>query len=123
MRLPLKSNAADAAWPVDPLTGAIDLLAVPNPILMPSFTIPGDEVATLMLPAVPEMAHLHEAATRIARRLTQRVPAHITFVDPVTGHFAGDDAATAQHPAANPRWLLVDTNQAARPSRIAWETA
>jgi hypothetical protein len=105
-----------------------NLFAVGDPILvpdftLPDFTVPGDEVATLMLPAAPEMAHLHDAVTRAHKRLTERAPAHITFVDPVTGRPAADDTADAAHRPAHQPWLLVDTNEAGRPSRITWETA
>jgi VCBS repeat-containing protein len=114
-----KPDTAGAAWAVDPLTGAMDLLAVPDPILLPGFTIPGDEVAALMLPAVPEMSRLPEALDKITKRLTQRTPSHITFVDPVTGQADGD---VTGKPSGHQGWLMVDTDDAAKTSRIAWET-
>jgi hypothetical protein len=115
--------AADAAAPADEPADPLDLLAVADPILLPGFTLPGDEVATLMLPAAPEMAYLSDALAKIVQRLTERTPSHITFVDPVTGYAEGDDAAAILKQAGQQPWLQVDTNEAARPSRISWETA
>jgi VCBS repeat-containing protein len=113
---PPARHLAKQAAPKPDVAQAMDLLAIPDPILLPGFTIPGDEVAALMLPAAPEMARLPEALDRLTKRLTQRTPSHITFVDPVTGQAYGDDAAGHQG------WLMVDTNEVAKPSRIAWET-
>jgi VCBS repeat-containing protein len=122
--LPAPDADADAAaWPVDALTEAMDLLAIPDPILLPAFTLPGDQVAALMLPAVPEMAHLEDAVSKAVKRLTQRTPSHITFVDPVTGHAHSDHPAHAVRRAAEQSWRLIDTNETAKPSRITWETA
>jgi hypothetical protein len=117
--LPPKQEAS-AAPPVDMLADAMDLLGVADPILLPSFTLAGDEVARLVLPATPEIATLQQAVERAMTRWTVRTPSHITFIDPVTGQ-ADDDGAHATHPGREP-WLLIDTNQAARPSRITWET-
>jgi hypothetical protein len=102
---------------------ALDLLAITDPIMLPGFTISGDEVTTLMLPAAPEIAHMHDAYAQAVRRLTERTPSHITFVNPVTGHTDADEALGIVQRAGHRPWLLVDTNEAVRPSRITWETA
>jgi hypothetical protein len=117
--LPPKPEAADAAPAID----ALDLLAVTDPILLPGFTVSGDEVAMLMLPAAPEITHMHDAYAKAVRRLSERTPSHITFVNPLTGDTDADDAVAAMRRAGHQPWLLVDTNEAVRPSRITWETA
>jgi hypothetical protein len=114
--LPPKQEAP-AAPPVD----AMDLLGVADPILLPSFTLAGDEIARLMLPATPELSTLQQAVERAMTRWTVRTPSHITFVDPVTGQ-AEDDGAQAPHLDGQQSWLRVDVNAAAKPSRITWET-
>jgi parallel beta-helix repeat protein len=117
--LPPSPQTADAATPV----AVSDLLTIADPILLPGFTMAGDEVATLMLPAVPEITHLHHAHAEALRRLHERAPTHITFVDPITGRAEADEAASILHRTGHQPWLMVDTNEAARPSRITWETA
>jgi hypothetical protein len=65
------------------------------------------------------MSRLPEALDKITKRLTQRTPSHITFVDPVTGQADGD---VTGKPSGHQGWLMVDTDDAAKTSRIAWET-
>jgi hypothetical protein len=98
-------------------------MAVHDPILLPSFTVAGDETASLMLPASPEISSLPQAFSAAARRLIGRQSAIITFVDPATGAPVDDpDAAAA--PGTDATWLLVDSDPdepaAALSPRIDW---
>lgn len=99
---------------------ATALMAVAEPIILPSFTVPGDETALLMLPAVPEISHLPQAFANAARRVTETAPSIVTFVDPATGRALDEPSGT---PTADPSWLLVDTDPDAIPAsgRIQWD--
>ena len=85
------------------------LMAMPDPIVLPGFTVAGDEVSAFMLPASPDITSLPQAFTAAARRLTERQPALVTFIDPVTGQPIDDDPSqTGAVAAADPTWLLID---------------
>jgi hypothetical protein len=58
-----------------------------------------------MLPVAPEISRLPEAFAAAARRFTERPPAIITYVDPLTGQ-ADDDEASAS--GDGQAWRLVD---------------
>ncbi|HTW70835.1 MAG TPA: right-handed parallel beta-helix repeat-containing protein [Acetobacteraceae bacterium] len=83
------------------------LMAVTNPILLPSYTVAGDETSSLLLPAKPEISTLPEAFSNALKRLTDIQPSSITFVDPSTGVPVSDDSPTTQT-TTDPGWLLVD---------------
>jgi hypothetical protein len=102
------------------------LMAIQDPIMLPSFTLPGDETSALMLPAAAEISHLPQDFAAAVRRLTERGPAIVTFIDPVTGQLVNPASAQAQQPVMEPAWLLVDTasddNPGALSSRIHWDS-
>jgi hypothetical protein len=84
-------------------------MAMPDPIVLPGFTVAGDEVSAFMLPASPDITSLPQAFTAAARRLTERQPALVTFIDPLTGQPIDDDPSqTGAVAAADPTWLLID---------------
>lgn len=91
----------------DPWAGAAALMAAASPILLPQFTVPGDEISALMLPSTPEIAQLSIAFANAAQRLSERVSAIVTFVDPLTGW--SDDQAPASTTETDHAWLLVDS--------------
>jgi len=99
---------------------------MPDPIMLPRFTLPGDETSTLMLPATPEISHLPQDFAAAVRRLTERTPAIVTFVDPVTGQLVSPAFPQTMQPAKEQPWLLVDTdpddNLGALSSRIRWDS-
>jgi hypothetical protein len=101
---------------------ATALMAVTDPIVLPSFTVPGDETALLMLPAVPEISHLPQAFASAVRRVTETAPSIVSFVDPATGGVLDEPSDT---PSADPSWLLVDTDPdiVPGPGRIQWDSA
>jgi hypothetical protein len=76
-----------------------------------------------MLPAVPEISSLPQDFAGAVRRLTERAPAIITFVDPVTGQLVN---SALPAPAKEQPWLLVDADPdntlGALPSRIRWDS-
>jgi hypothetical protein len=76
------------------------------PIVLPTFTLPGDETSSLMLPMAPEISFLPEAYAAAARRFAAAPPAIVTFVDPLTGLAEDDDGPDA---APDQAWLLVDS--------------
>jgi len=95
--------------------------------MLPSFTLPGDETATLMLPAAPEISQLPQAFAAAAKRFTAQPPATITFFDPITGDDTDDSLSAAIQSALEQPWLLIDAIQddpaGAATSRIRWESA
>jgi hypothetical protein len=91
----------------DPWFDASRLTPASDPITLPGFTLPGDETSSLMLPVAPEISRLPEAFAAAARRFTERPPAIITYVDPLTGK-ADDDAAPT---AGDQSWRLVDASR------------
>jgi len=101
------------------------LMAVSDPILLPHFTVAGDETASLLLPATPEISTLPEALSQAVKRLTELQPAVVTFVDPSTGAPAGD-LSPATLPATDSSWLLIDVDPddtaATMPPSIAWDS-
>jgi hypothetical protein len=111
----------------DTYVDATGLLSVPDPILLPDFTLAGDASFALMLPASPEIAQLPEAFALAAQRLTARPPALITFIDPVTGQASDDTDPAAQQGTPDPAWLLLDADDDAGmgvvPSQIRWDSA
>ncbi|HEY3848713.1 MAG TPA: Ig-like domain-containing protein, partial [Acetobacteraceae bacterium] len=132
----LKAAAPGIALPVAPtpaapmlvITSALPfwldasgLMAVNDPILLPSYTLAGDETASLMLPASPEISSLPEAFSAAARRLMERQSAIITFVDPTTGA-PQENLSPTSPPATDLTWLLVDADPdnaiAAQSSRL-----
>ncbi|MDR3662086.1 MAG: Ig-like domain-containing protein, partial [Mycobacterium sp.] len=120
---PTPDPVADTAGPrLDNLVAPFASLS-PGAIILPSFTAPGDETWSLMLPVAPELSQLPDALAAAMRRLTTRGPATISFVDPITGHHS-DDIDPAAVP--NPPWLLIDpdaaSHKAAQPSRIRWDS-
>jgi VCBS repeat-containing protein len=102
------------------------LMAVSDPIVLPSFTLPGDETSALMLPAAPEISHLPRDFAAAVRRLTERAPAIVAFVDPVTGQLVNPAFPQTMQPVKEQAWLLVDTdpddNLGALSSRIRWDS-
>jgi hypothetical protein len=102
------------------------LMAVTDPILLPGFTLPGDEVSALMLPATPEISYLPQAFSDAARRFIERPPSIITFIDPATGQPTDDPSSAAPQPEAEQSWLLVDANPddniGALSSSINWDS-
>jgi hypothetical protein len=100
---------------------ATSLMAVTDPILLPGFTVPGDETATLVLPAVAEFSQLPKAFAEAARRFTAQSTAVITFIDPLTNTPLGQP----EQPARDHAWLLIDedpdTAFSTAPSRIQWD--
>jgi len=88
----------------DPWFDTTRLMAAPEPIMLPGFTLPGDETSSLMMPVAPEISRLPEAFAAAAQRFTERPAAIVTFVDPLTGQ-ADDDEASA---SGDPGWRLVD---------------
>jgi VCBS repeat-containing protein len=113
-------STSTTAMPWIDVTG---LMAVSHPILLPSFTVAGDETASLLLPAAPEISTLPEAFSQAVRRLTELQPAVVTFVDPSTGALAGD-LSPAALPATDSSWLLIDMDPddtaATMPPGIDW---
>jgi hypothetical protein len=103
---------------------ATALMAVTDPIILPNFTVPGDEASLLMLPAVPEMSHLPQAFASAARRVTETTPSIVSFVDPASGRALDEPSGTR---SAGPSWLLVDTDPdvvhgaVLGPGRIQWD--
>ena len=102
------------------------LMAITDPIVLPNFTLPGDETSALMLPATPEISHLPQDFQAAVRRLTELPSAIITFVDPVTGQLVNPAFQPAMQPAKDQSWLLVDSdpddNIGALSSRIRWDS-
>jgi hypothetical protein len=96
-------------------------MAVADPIVLPDFTLAGDETSTLMLPAVPEISSLPQDIAMALRRLTEVSPATISFVDPVTGQLVN-----AAQPTQDQPWLVVDADPddtvGALSSRIRWDS-
>jgi len=98
------------------------------PVVLPNFTLPGDEISSLMLPAIPEISHLPKAFAAAARRFTEAAPSAITFVDPVSG---ADSDQPDSRPGRDQAWLLVDPSMigdtdgdgalGVAPSPIRWE--
>jgi Ca2+-binding RTX toxin-like protein len=122
----ISPTAATGAW-VDPM----GLMAAPNPIVLPSFTLPGDETSALMLPAASEISHLPKAFARAAQRFTERSLSIITFVDPVSGYTADSTLPAAAQRTQDRSWLLVDPDPYndtlgyppdAASSRIRWDS-
>jgi VCBS repeat-containing protein len=89
----------------DPWSDATRLIAAPDPIMLPGFTLPGDETSALMLPVAPEISRLPEAFAAAAQRFTERPPAIVTYVDPLTGQPDDDDAPVS---GGGQAWRLVD---------------
>lgn len=102
------------------------LTAMPDPIMLPRFTLPGDEVSALMLPATPEISYLPHAFSHAAKRFTERLPAIITLIDPATGLPADHVLPAPGPPAQDQAWLLVDAdpddNLGALSSQIRWDS-
>jgi hypothetical protein len=92
-----------------PLLDAASLIPPSAPILLPDFTVPGDETSTLMLPSAPEISQLPKAFAAAVMRLSDRPQTIITFVDPRTGRVEDDDASAD---AGDHAWLLVDPRDA-----------
>jgi len=103
------------------------MLAADDAIVLPSFTTPGDDATTLMLPAAPEISRLPQAFAEAARRFTAQPPAMITFFDPITGDESDDSLSAAIQSALEQPWLLIDatpdTTGPASSSRIRWDSA
>jgi hypothetical protein len=105
------------------------LMASSAPIVLPAFTVPGDETSSLMLPVTPEISHLPKAFAAAAQRVTELAPAIITVVDPRTGQAEVDDLPT---PGPDQSWLLIDATDDDTPgldgalggvlSRIQWDS-
>jgi VCBS repeat-containing protein len=113
-------SMSTTAMPWIDVTG---LMAVSHPILLPSYTVAGDETASLLLPATPEISTLPEAFSQAVRRLTELQPAVVTFVDPSTGALA-EDLSAETLPTTDSSWLLIDVDPddtaAAATSSISW---
>lgn len=101
------------------------LMAVSDPILLPRFTVAGDETASLLLPATPEISTLPEALSQAVKRLTELQSAVVTFVDPSTGALAGE-LSPQTLPATDSSWLLIDVDPddtaVTTPPSIAWDS-
>ena len=129
--LPLGSAFAAVAPPAfaSPGSDRMGLIASLAPLMLPSFTLPGDETSMLALPVTPEISRLPTAFATAAQRVAERTPPIVTFVDPFTGQTEDDDAPAA---ARDQAWLLVDpTNDdltrldgdiGAVPSPIRWDS-
>jgi hypothetical protein len=95
--------------------------------LLPEFTSPGDETATLMLPAAPEISHLPQAFAAAARRFTEQPPATITFFDPITGDDTDPSLSAVIQSALEQPWLVIDAalddSASAASARIRWNSA
>jgi hypothetical protein len=89
---------------------ATALAALPDPLILPSFASPGDEVSALMLPASPEISYLPQAFSEAAKRFGERQLAIITFVDPTTGVATDESTPTPEPPVKDQSWLLVDSD-------------
>jgi hypothetical protein len=100
-------------------------LSTQDATALPSFILPGDETAALMLPETPDILPLQQAFAAAAQRLTAQPPPMITFFDPVTGDDTDPDLLAAIQNALQQPWLLVDPALAdttgAASSRIRWD--
>jgi hypothetical protein len=101
------------------------LMAAPDRIVLPSFTLPGDEISALVLPAAPEISYLPEAFLKAAKWFVEQPPATITFVDPVTGQSSDLSSQSDAPSATDPSWLLVnndpDDSLGTLPTQIRWD--
>ncbi len=118
---PTDSDPTGAALDVGNLITQVAPLSG-DAIVLPSFTTPGDETWSLMLPVAAEVAQLPDAVAAAMQRLTTHAPATISFVDPITGHHTDDiDPGAVPHQP----WLLIDpdaSHPANQPSRIRWDS-